>query len=237
MDLNDHQMMGYDRAITLFSPDGRLLQVEYAKKTVMQGSTALGIVYKDGIVLLADKRIVNELVIEDSVEKIFVVADHILATGSGIISDARVLISRAQVFAQQHKLYYGNPTDVLLVVRELCDLMQYYTQSGAARPFGVSLLVAGYDSGPQLYETDPTGIYFKYYAKAVGEFAEDADKILQKEYKQGMSFEEAASLGLSILQRLLKDKFNLKRIDVGYVNNSRKYTLLAKNRIKALLKK
>ncbi|MDK2849713.1 MAG: proteasome alpha subunit [Candidatus Woesearchaeota archaeon] len=237
MDLNDHQMMGYDRAITLFSPDGRLLQVEYAKKTVMQGSTALGIVYKDGVALLADKRIMNELIIPESVEKIFVVADHILATGSGIISDARVLISRAQVFAQQHQLYYGNPADVSLVVRDLCDLMQYYTQSGAARPFGVSLLVAGYDFGPQLFETDPTGIYFKYYAKAVGEFSEEADKMLQKEYKEGMSFEQAVSLGLSILQRLLKDKFNLTRIDVGFVDKTKKYTLLTKEQIKSYIKK
>ncbi len=230
-------MMGYDRAITLFSPDGRLLQVEYAKKTVMQGSTALGIVYKGGVVLLADKRIVNDLVIEDSVEKIFVISDHILATGSGIISDARVLASRAQVFAQQHQLYYGNPVDVLLVVRDLCDLMQYYTQSGAARPFGVSLLVAGYDFSPQLYETDPTGIYFKYYAKAVGEFSEEADKLLQEEYKKDMSFDEAVTLGLSILKRLLKDKFNIKRIDVGYVDNTKKYTLLSKDKIKSYLKK
>src|SRR3989338_11170708 len=99
-----HQLMGYDRAITMFSPDGRLLQVEYAKKTVKQGSTAIGIVCSDGVVLVTDKRIVDVLVVPESVEKIYKIDEHIGATASGILSDARVLVERAQLRAQQHKI-------------------------------------------------------------------------------------------------------------------------------------
>src|SRR5512147_1873855 len=99
-----HQMMGYDRAITMFSPDGRLLQVEYAKKTVRQGSTAIGIVCKDGVLLATDKRIMDKLIVADAVEKIWQADDHIAITGAGILSDARVLVERAQLKAQEHRV-------------------------------------------------------------------------------------------------------------------------------------
>lgn len=165
-----HQMMGYDRAITMFSPDGRLLQVEYAKKTVKQGSTAIGVVCRDGVVLIADKRIVDPLIIPEAVEKIFQIDDHIGATASGILSDARVLIERAQIKAQQHQVTYDTPVDVDEVVKDVCNLKQMCTQSGGLRPFGVSLLITGVDQqGPKLFETDPTGIFFQFKAAAIGE--------------------------------------------------------------------
>lgn len=150
-----HQLMGYDRAITMFSPDGRLLQVEYAKKTVRQGSTAIGLVCSDGIVLIADKRVTEKLMIAESVEKIFQIDEHIGATASGILSDARVLIERAQLKAQQHRVTYDTPIDVLSVVKDVCALKQICTQSGGLRPFGVSIIFAGVDDdGPKLFETD-----------------------------------------------------------------------------------
>ena len=141
-----HQVMGYDRAITMFSPDGRLLQVEYAKKTVKQGSTAIGLVCKDGVLFVTDKRIVDPLVVADSVEKISKIDDHIGATAAGILSDARVLIERAQLKAQQHQVTYDSPLDVLSVVKDVCDVKQVCTQSAGLRPFGVSLLIVGIDS-------------------------------------------------------------------------------------------
>ena len=122
-----HQIMGYDRAITMFSPDGRLLQVEYAKKTVRQGSTAIGMVCKDGIVFITDKRIVDTLVVAEAVEKIWQIDDHIAATASGILSDARVLIERAQLRAQQHRVTYDSPIDVLSVVKDVSNLKQFCT--------------------------------------------------------------------------------------------------------------
>src|SRR3990172_3500303 len=165
----ENQLMGYDRAITMFSPDGRLLQVEYAKKTVRQGSTAIGMVCTDGVLLVADKRIVDKLIIPESVEKIWQIDDHIGATASGILSDARVLIERAQVKAQQHRITYDANIEVITVVKDICDLKQICTQSGGLRPFGVSVLVAGVDDHtPKLFETDPIGIFFQYKATDIG---------------------------------------------------------------------
>lgn len=179
----NHQMMGYDRAITMFSPDGRLLQVEYAKKTVKQGSTAIGMVCKDGVLLVTDKRIVDPLVVPESVEKIFQVDEHVGATASGILSDARVLIERSQVKAQQYRVTYDSPIDTATVVKDVCSLKQLCTQSGGLRPFGVSLLIAGIDlDGPHLFETDPTGIFFEYKASVIGEAETEVEEFLHKNY-------------------------------------------------------
>src|SRR3989339_528126 len=157
-----HQLMGYDRAITMFSPDGRLLQVEYAKKTVRQGSTAIAMVCADGVLFVTDKRIIDSLVVPEAVEKIWQIDEHIGATASGIFSDARVLVERAQLRAQQHRLTYDSEIDTLSIVKDISDLKQVCTQSGGLSPFGVALLVAGIDlEGPRLYETDPTGIFFQ----------------------------------------------------------------------------
>src|SRR3989344_2809325 len=106
-----HQMMGYDRAATMFSPDGHLLQVEYAKKTVRQGTNAIGIVCKDGVLLIADRRISEKLIVPESVEKIFQIDSHIGAAASGIVSDGRILVERAQILAQQHRVTYDSPID------------------------------------------------------------------------------------------------------------------------------
>ena len=144
-----HQLMGYDRAITMFSPEGRLLQVEYAKKTVRQGATAIGMVCKDGVLLVTDKRIIDKLIVPEATEKIFQIDDHIGTTASGILSDARVLIERSQLKAQQHRVTYDSPIDVLTIVKDICDLKQICTQSAGLRPFGVSLLVAGVDEDGQ----------------------------------------------------------------------------------------
>ncbi len=190
-----HQLMGYDRAITMFSPDGRLLQVEYAKKTVKQGSTAIGIVCSDGVLLVTDKRIIEKLIVPESVEKISQIDDHIAATASGILSDARVLIERAQLRAQQHKVTYDSPVDVLSVVKDICSLKQICTQSAGLRPFGVSLLIAGIDlAGPVLFETDPTGIFFQFRATVIGEGETEVQSILDKEYKENMPIEDGLKL-------------------------------------------
>jgi len=176
-----HQLMGYDRAITMFSPDGRLLQVEYAKKTVRQGSTAIAMVCSDGLLFVTDKRIIDSLVVPETVEKIWQIDEHIGATASGILSDARVLIERAQLKAQQHRVTFDSAIDTLTVVKDICDLKQICTQSGGLRPFGVSLLVAGIDNNvPRLYETDPTGIFYQYKATVIGEGEPEIEEILQK---------------------------------------------------------
>ncbi|MEM4239858.1 MAG: archaeal proteasome endopeptidase complex subunit alpha [Candidatus Woesearchaeota archaeon] len=218
-----HQLMGYDRAITMFSPDGRLLQVEYAKKTVRQGSTAIGLVCSDGVLLVADKRIVDKLVIPESVEKIFKIDDHIATTASGIISDARVLVERAQIRAQQHSVTYDTPIDTISIVKDICALKQVCTQSGGLRPFGVSLIVAGIDSdGPKVYETDPTGIFFQFKATVIGEGEQEIEEILNREYKDTLTIEEGLKLALRALNQVLDKNFSLERIAAAYIRTDEK---------------
>ncbi len=218
-----HQLMGYDRAITMFSPDGRLLQVEYAKKTVRQGSTAIGMICSDGVILVADKRVVDTLVVPESVEKIWQIDEHIAAAASGILSDARVLIDRAQLRAQQNRVTYDSEIDTLTIVKDICDLKQICTQSGGLRPFGVSILVAGIDDHmARLYETDPIGIYFQYKATAIGEGEVEVEEILHNEYKQDLTIEEGLKLSLKALKKVLGENFNIGRIDAAYISTTEK---------------
>lgn len=229
-----HQMMGYDRAITMFSPDGRLLQVEYAKKTVRQGSTVIGMVCKDGVLLVADKRLPDKLMVPEGIEKIFPIDDHMVATAAGIISDAQVLVDHAQVKAQQIKVTYGVDADTISIVKDVCSLKQVCTQSGGLRPFGVSLLFAGIDNdnSKKLYKTDPTGIYFQYRATVIGEGETEVEEMLKKEYKDSLSVEEGLALCVKALRKVNEKEGN--RIDAAYVGNDRKLVFVEQSKIDKL---
>lgn len=208
-----HQAMGYDRSSAMFSPDGRLLQAEYAKKTVKIGTPSIGITCKDGAVLVADKRVGEKLVVASSVEKIFQVDHHIAAAASGIISDGRILIEKAQVLAQQHRVTFDEPMQVESLVKQICNIKQFYTQVGGARPFGVSLLFAGVNSKANIYVTDPFGIFLEYKATAIGEGENEIKDILNKNYKDTMTCEEGAKLAISALKTVLGKDFSADRID------------------------
>ncbi len=225
-----HQAMGYDRTSIMFSPDGRLLQVEYAKKTVKQGTTAIGIVCRDGVLLVADKRVTEKLIVSQSVEKVFQVDDHIGATASGILSDGRILIERAQVLAQQHRVTYGEPITTASLVKDICDLKQLYTQVGGARPFGVSIMFIGVGEKPHLFITDPTGIFFEYKATAIGETENEAKEILNKEYKETMSLDEGLKLAVSVLKKTLGKDFWIERLDGAFIRlDEKKFTRYTKD--------
>ena len=214
-----HQMMGYDRSSTMFSPDGRLLQVEYAKKSVRQAATSLGIMCKDGVLVLADKRILEKLMIGDSIDKVFQVDDHIAACATGFLMDARVLIEQAQLIAQQHRVTYDSSIDVASLVKSIANMKQYFTQYGGARPFGVSFLFAGVDEhGPQLYLTDVTGIYVQYKATAIGEMEPQLKDILDAEYKDSLTVDQGLKLGISALKRAFGKDFDISRIDGAFVD-------------------
>jgi len=231
--------MGYDRSITMFSPDGRLLQVEYAKKTVKQGSTAIGLACKDGVVLVADKRVTSKLLVAEAIEKMFKIDDHIAVTAAGIISDARVLVDRAQLKAQQHSVTYDSKIDVLSIVKDMCDLKQICTQSAGLRPFGVSLLVAGVEEDGiiKLFLTEPYGLYFQYQAAVIGEGESEIEPILQKKYKPNMSVDDGIKFGLGLMKDFLKAEFNFERVDVVYVSNKdKRYTKLTNDEIKGIMK-
>lgn len=231
--------MGYDRSITMFSPDGRLLQVEYAKKTVKQGSTAIAIACKDGVVWVTDKRITSKLLVPEALEKLFRIDDHIGATAAGIISDARVLVDRVQLKAQQHFVTYDSKIDILSIVKEICDLKQICTQSAGLRPFGVSMLVGGVeeDGTVKLFLTEPYGLYFQYRAAVIGEGEEEIEPILQKRYRPTLSVEEGIRLGLDAMKEFLKTEFNFERVDVAVIRQEdRRFTQLSNDELKKVFK-
>ncbi len=217
-----HQAMGYDRTSIMFSPDGRLLQVEYAKKTVKQGTTAVGMVCKDGVLVIADKRVTEKLIVPESIEKVYQIDDHIGATASGILSDGRILVERAQLIAQQHRITYNEPMTTESLVKEICDLKQLYTQVGGARPFGVSLMFFGVGEYAHLFVTDPTGIFFGYKATAIGEAESEVKDILSKDYKENMTLEEGLKVSVSALKKALGKNFDIDRVDGAYIKLSEK---------------
>ena len=233
-----HQMMGYDRTSTMFSPDGRLLQVEYAKKTVRQGSTAIGIVFANGVLLVTDRRVNDKLIVAESVEKLFKVDDHIGAAVSGFISDGRVLIEKARVKAQQYRVTYDESIDVLELVKNISDMKQAFSQYGGARPFGVSILFAGIDdSGMKLYATEPSGIFFQYRATAIGEGELEIGKFLSEQYRDGMNLDEAFKLAIKCFKNVLGKDFDPVRLTAGYIDTTdRKFTKYDPNQIKKLAK-
>ena len=229
--------MGYDRAITMFSPDGRLLQVEYAKKTVQLGNTAIGMICKDGVLLVTDKRIADELVVASTIEKIWQVDEHIMATGAGIMSDARILVERAQEKAAGYRITYDSPIDVLTIVKDLGNLAQYCTQSGGLRPFGVSMLISGVDTdGNVLYQVDPTGIYNQWKATVIGEGESEIQPLLKKGYKENMTVEEGLKLAISSLKKYLGEDFHLDRVDAAVVKEDQMMRRISREKLGKLVK-
>ncbi len=187
----------YDAAITIFSPEGRLYQVEYALELVKRGAPIVGVYSPEGVVLAADETPESTLEDPNYLKKIFQFDDHLGAAIAGLSSDARVLLGQGRVFCQSNKLLYDEPADVEALVGTLSGRIQVYTQHGGIRPFGVSLIIAGVDStGPKLLTTDPSGSYRGYKARALGRNAEKANSLLDEKYVEGLSLDDAISLGI-----------------------------------------
>ena len=218
-----HQAMGYDRTATMFSPEGHLLQVEYAEKTVRLGSASIGMVCADGVFILADKRTDDKLIVAKSATKVHEIDEHIIASVAGITSDARVLIERSQVLSQQHRITYDSPIEPELIIKEISNIKQQFTQYGGARPFGVSLMIAGVNSKtPELFTSDITGNYFAYYANAIGENDEKIREILREKYKREFSIKKGVKLALEIFEEIQKNKFDINRFELGYITTEDK---------------
>ena len=210
--------MGYDRAATMFAPDGHILQVEYAEKTIRLGSASIGIVCKDSVVIVSDRRRRDNLVVEESANKINEIDDHIISVSAGISSDARVLIDKARLLAQQHRITYDSEPSTESIVRDIADVKQQFTQYGGARPFGVSMMFAGINDEAVLYTTDITGNYLRYKANAIGENDEKIRKILRDKYKPGLSSEEGLKLALDIFRDIEGSDFDVERFDAGILS-------------------
>lgn len=215
-----HQAMGYDRTATMFSPEGTILQVEYAQKTVRLGSASIGMTCSDGVFILADKRVKDKLIIQKSANKIYEIDSHIITSAAGIVSDARVLIDKAQVVAQQHRITYDSPIEPELIIKEISNIKQQFTQYGGARPFGVSLMIAGIrDKNPELYISDVTGNYFSYSTNAIGENDEKIKEKLRERYKPELSMKKGARLALNIFKEVQGKNFNIDMFELVYIKN------------------
>jgi proteasome alpha subunit len=227
------EYMGYDRTIAVFSPDGRLFQVEYAKEAVKRGTTCLGIAFKDGVVL-ATLKPNSSLIVNTSMEKIFQVDEHIGAVAAGFLADARVLVNQSRVRAQVHKITYEEPADVWSIARVIGDRMQVSTLYAGLRPFGVSFLIAGFDkSGPHVIEADPSGTLFEWQAFALGRGAVLANKILKQRWKANMSDKDAVSLAVDILNKTEKEKKETV-IDIAIISSGQNFRKLSKEEINKL---
>lgn len=227
----------YDRAITVFSPDGRLFQVEYAREAVKRGTTACGITYANGVLLAVDKNIKSALIIPQSIEKIFKVDDHIGVATSGLVADARRLVDEARVKAQRSKLAYDEPISVSTLTKDICDTKQVYTQYGGARPFGIALLIAGVNDTPSLFETDPSGAFTQYSATAIGMGKSDVEKLFEEKYREGLSRSEALGLALEGLNIISEKKLDVEQIEIITVEFEDKYRAVDKQEIIQTLKK
>jgi proteasome alpha subunit len=208
----------YDRAITVFSPDGRLFQVEYALETVNRGATIIGVACSEGIVLGAEEKIETKLQDTNFTWKLYAVDDHLGAAVVGLGSDARILIDQARIYAQSNRLMYDEPIDVEIMTKRVGDVKQLYTQHAGVRPFGVSIIFGGVDkTGCRVFSTDPSGSYRGYKAVAVGIGRETVEGILKEEYHEGLSLDEAKKLAVKCLTQALVARGEPKRIKISVI--------------------
>ena len=208
---------GYDRAITVFSPDGRLYQVEYAIETVRRGTIAVGVKCKDGIVIAVEEKS-RKLQIANIAQKIFQIDDHVGVAAAGYIPDARSQVDNARFFSQSNKMIYDEPVEVETIAKHLADQCQQYTQYAGVRPYGVALILGGVvNNKPELFLTDPSGTFISYDAIAIGSGSDEVTDFLEKTYKEDMSIDEASALAVAGIQLSSDDKDNQSHIRMAHI--------------------
>ncbi|WP_137285212.1 archaeal proteasome endopeptidase complex subunit alpha [Halorussus salinisoli] len=213
------QQQAYDRGITIFSPDGRLYQVEYAREAVKRGTASIGVRTEGGVVLAVDKRIRSELMERTSVEKIHKADNHIGIASAGHVADARQLIDFARQQAQVNRLRYGEPIGVETLTKEVTDHIQQYTQVGGARPFGVALIIGGIEDGePRLYETDPSGTPYEWKALAVGADRGELQEYLEDNYSEAMDLDGGIELALRALGSVNDDDLSPEGVGIATID-------------------
>ena len=213
------QQQAYDRGITIFSPDGRLYQVEYAREAVKRGTASIGVRTEGGVVLAADKRSRSPLMEPTSVEKIHKVDDHIGIASAGHVADARQLIDFARQQAQVNRLRFGEAIGIETLTKNVTDHIQQYTQVGGARPFGVALLVGGVEDGqPRLYETDPSGTPYEWKAVSVGADRGDLTDYLEENYAEDDDLEGGVEVALQALASVNDDELSPEGVGVATID-------------------
>lgn len=219
-----HSEYDYDKNAINFSPDGRLLQVEYAREAINKGATTIGVKTKEGIVLVVEKISTTALMEPESFMKIFLIDDHIGIATSGLVSDAQVLIDAARLEAQRNFASYDEPIDVKTLCKKMCTMKQYHTQYSGMRPFGSALLVAGYDKDgePQLYETDPSGAMLAYKATAIGQGKGMAINFMEGAYNPDMDLNDAVIMAILALHDSQESTFKANSIEIGLIDKESK---------------
>lgn len=222
----------YDRGVSIFSPEGRLFQVEYSLEAIKLGSTAIGVRTNDGVILGVEKRVTSPLLELSSVGKIDEIDRHVGCAMSGLTADARTMVDHARVEATSHSFNYDEPISVESLTQDLCELALRFGESGEgkkkvmSRPFGVALLIAGWDeNGPQLYHTEPTGTFYRYDAKAIGSGSEGAQAELQQHYHSMLTMAEAEMLILRVLKQVMEEKLEAKNIQLAKVTKEKGFQI------------
>ena len=230
---------GYDRALTVFSPDGRLFQIEYAREAVKRGTTSVGIISKDGVIFAVDKKVKSKLVVPTSIEKIFKIDEHIGTASSGLVADARRLVDIARRQAQVNKLQYHEPISVTGLAKYIGDLEQMYTQSGGIRPFGISLIIGGVsDNECRIYETDPSGALVEYKATAIGFGRDKALELFEEKFEDDLSLDDAIDLAIEGIYKATDGKVAEDSVEISVVDReTAKYRKLEADEIEVYLNK
>ena len=209
---------GYDMTPTMYSPDGRIYQVEYAIETVKRGTIAIGVQTKEGVIIAVEER-TRDLQVPNITQKIFQIDDHIGAAAAGYIPDARIQIDNARFFSQSNKLTYDEPVEVETVAKHLADQSHQFTQYSGVRPFGVALIIAGIDrKGTKVFVTDPSGTYVNFAAVAIGGNSDEVTEFLEKNYKNDMLLNDAASLAIAAIN-LKSDEKGVKHIKMSRIRS------------------
>ncbi|MEM2542397.1 MAG: archaeal proteasome endopeptidase complex subunit alpha, partial [Candidatus Korarchaeum sp.] len=220
----------YDRAITVFSPDGRLLQVEYALSATKRTPLAVGMKCKDGVVLLAIRKYISPLATPP--EKIYKIDEHIGAIAAGLVGDGLVLIERGRIEAQYNRLVYGEPITVKNLAKRLALYKQQFTQYAGLRPFGVMIILGGIDEGPELYVTHPGGAYYDYMAFAVGKNSDKVNETFRQTFKQEFSLDECLTYAVRVAMESEEEEVNENYLEIAVIDlTTRKFRELSREEI------
>ncbi|THH10281.1 hypothetical protein EW145_g1428 [Phellinidium pouzarii] len=230
----------YDRALTVFSPDGHLFQVEYALEAVRKGTCAVGVRGKDVVVLGVEKKSVLQLQDPRTVRKVVMLDDHVSLAFAGLTADGRVLIDKARMECQSHRLTVEDPVTVEYITRHIAGIQQAcifrYTQSGGRRPFGISTLIIGFDpqdTKPRLYMTEPSGIYSAWKANAIGRSSKTVREFLEKNHKDDMTRDETVKLTVKSLLEVVQT--GAKNIEISVMDGFGKVSALDLSQIEAIV--
>ena len=213
---------GYDQTPTMYSPDGRIYQVEYAIETVKRGTLAIGVCSKEGVIMAVEEK-PRTLQTRNITQKIFQVDYHIGVAAAGYIPDARVQVDNARFFSQGNRMTYDESVEVATVAKHLADNSHQLTQYGGVRPNGVSLIIAGIDQkGESIYVTDPSGTYVQYAAIAIGAGSEEVNEFLEKYYNSKMNLEDAAALAIAAINLKAEQKEGVNHIKMAKITTENK---------------